>query len=135
MKLKAIFFFIVLIVLLLIFATKREKSSGSEWIDVKLSMDELKRIQCDVDNGHFPGYLDPENVVYEFACSNHFIIKDKSKVHCKKISNNRELFCSLSLVGGKILETILFKPVRQDSTGIWVVKSYRIKKELFKIPF
>ena len=132
---KAIFFFIVLIALLLFFVTMRGKISKSEWIDVELSMDELKRTQCDVDNGHFPGHLDPKNVVYEFAYINHFIIKDKSKVHCKKISNNGELFCSLFLVGGKILKTILFKPVRQDSTGIWVVKSYKIKKELFKIPF
>ena len=100
-----------------------------------MNVDELKRIQDRVDDGHFPGYLDPENVVYEFASSNHLVIDGKSKMHCKKIGNNGELFCSLSLVGGKILETILFKPVRQDSTGIWVVRSYRIKKKLFKTPF
>jgi hypothetical protein len=99
--------------------------SSSGWTYVNLDNAQLQEIQKTVDEGHQPGYLDRENVAYEFISQHNFQVISGAKVECK--DKDDDAICSVKLDNGKTLEMWLTQPVKKGKAGIWVVKAYREK--------
>ncbi|UZN23431.1 hypothetical protein GM182_06100 [bacterium 3DAC] len=112
---------VILFVVVLLFVS----CSSSGWTYINLDNAKLQAIQKSVDEGHQPGYLDKENVAYEFASQHKFHLADGAKVECKE--KGEDFICSVKLKDGKTLELWLTQPVKKGKAGIWVVKAYREK--------
>lgn len=102
--------------------------SEPEPIDTAPSEEKLKEyqeIQNSVDNGHFPGQLDPEEVARDFALTT-LKITDFSKI-CDKIEKNvtgDRATIVFKKDGEPVMEMELNQPVKKGTAGIWAVASW-----------
>jgi len=118
---------ILIISVLLTVSGCKQNSSNVPWIEAHINLDEAKALQSEVDNGHRVGEMDPVQVAYEFLTYKLNItegIKERREIKVERGEKGYRIASS----NGRIVEVILFQPVRTDSTGIWVVKKYRFIK-------
>ncbi len=93
------------------------------YTEIPMDMDKLDVLQAQVDQGHQPGNLDPEQVSREFinqslqidTVINLELQQSKKNIRIYKASNDEQ----------PEIEIYLVQPVRQGSGGIWAVKKYR----------
>lgn len=114
---------ILILSILLTVSGCKQDSSNVLWIEVYINLDEAKTLQSEVDNGHRVGEMDPVQVAHEFLNRKLNIPGDTKRKEIK--AGEGEKGYRLTPSDGRIVEVILFQPVRTDSTGIWVVKKYR----------
>jgi hypothetical protein len=82
----------------------------------------MSALQTEVDDGHRPGELDPEQVTGDFLVYNLAI--PVSNMQDKK-QRNGQSDVTVSLQDGRTVQLVLVQPVRTGSTGIWCVQKYR----------
>ena len=100
-----------------------------KWISTNETKDELKKLQDSVDNGHTPGYLNPQESAMDFIFQSLHITDQISHVD-KEVSNNKKtVICTIQLKSGKLIQLFLDQPVKHDRTGIWYVEKYRFIKK------
>ena len=98
---------------------------------MSVGIGEVKSLQAQVDNGHLVGKLDPIQVSWEFL-TREFLemessFKDKGKPSSVELAEELpEAKIVRATFDDVIVELYLTQPVRQDTTGIWVVEKYRI---------
>lgn len=103
------------------FSTKNQ--SGANWIDVNL--DEAKELQEQVDNGHRVGLLDPQQVAWDFL-TNFLQLKGDIKLVQVEKTDQGLIFKATSQ--SKTIELTLIQPVKNDTTGVWMVQKYRYRE-------
>ncbi len=84
-----------------------------------LSFDDMNALQSEVDNGHYPWRLDPAQTVREYAQSNR-----RGDGEVTDLTETGVWATASYTVGGRVYRVELIRPVRQDGTGAWVVKSF-----------
>jgi len=98
------------------------------WINVSINTEEAKELQKQVDNGHRPGLLDPEQVAREFLSQQLKINGKVSSIQSdKKNIDKGEVNCTVIYEDGTKVKLVLTQPVKKDRTGIWMVKKYLIQ--------
>lgn len=85
----------------------------------KLSFDDMTALQSEVDNGHYPWRLDPQQTLREYAQS-----KNWGYGEITELAGTGVLVNAAYVSDGHIYHVELMKPVRQDETGIWVVRKF-----------
>ena len=115
---------ILILSILLTVSGCKQDSSNVPWVEVYINLDEAKTLQSEVDNGHRVGEMDPVQVAHEFL-NEKLNIREDINEHKEIKAGEGEKGYRLTPSDGRIVEVILFQPVRTDSTGIWVVKKYR----------
>ena len=101
-------------------------TASPAWVQVPIDSAKMSALQTEVDNGHRPGELDPEQVtgdflVYDLAIPGGSTV---SNMQDKK-QRNGQSDVTVSLQDGRTVQLVLVQPVRKDSTGIWCVQKYR----------
>jgi len=115
---------ILILSILLTVSGCKQDSSNVPWVEVNINLDEAKTLQSEVDNGHRVGEIDPVQVAHEFLNRKLNIPGDTKRKEIKAGEGEKGYRLTPSS-DGRMVEVILFQPVRTDSTGIWVVKKYR----------
>lgn len=81
-----------------------------------LSYMQIRDLQRQANNGHFPWRLDPEQVIMSFLSDKGISV---SNIRFPEITNDK-----LKYVDGNI-EIELFKPIDKTENGIWIVRTYK----------
>ena len=97
-------------------------TASPAWVQVPIDSAKMSALQTEVDDGHRPGELDPEQVTGDFLVYNLAI--PVSNMQDKK-QRNGQSDVTVSLQDGRTVQLVLVQPVRKDSTGIWCVQKYR----------
>lgn len=84
-----------------------------------LSLDDITVLQNDVDNGHYLWRLDPTQTILEYANSNNI-----GNGEITELTGTGVLVNASYTTGGDTYLVELFKPIRQNKTGIWVVRVF-----------
>ena len=89
---------------------------------------EVKALQYQVNNGHFPWRLDPKQVIMSFLSAQG---EEVSNIRIPKITSD-----TLTYVYDNV-EIELYKPIDKSENGIWIVRSYKtiIPAEIREISF
>jgi len=98
-------------------AEKTESEAAYENAE-KLSVSELKSLQESVDNGHMPWRLDTEDVITDFIHKEGLAKGTISGLTQTDISASADY-----IAGNNTYHIELFKPIKKDFSGIWVIKS------------
>jgi len=93
------------------------------YTEIPMDMDKLDVLQAQVDQGHQPGNLDPEQVSREFINQSLQIDTDIN-LELQQSEKNIRIY-KASINEQPEIEIYLVQPVRQGSGGIWKVKKYR----------
>ena len=94
---------------------KQNSSEVSQESSEDEHMSEYREIQSDVDNGRQTWRLDPLAVAKETVRGDSYSV----------VSNDGVSEAVINVIKGNItIRVKLFRPVKQDATGIWVVKSF-----------
>lgn len=81
---------------------------------------DIENLQNSVYNGHFPWRTEYKEVIMSFLSGKGEDVENLEIISCKESSDS----CSAEVkVGGSIYRVELFKPIRKNETGIWIVKS------------
>ncbi len=99
----------------------------NKWINVPIDLKKVKLTQIEVDNGHRPGLLDPEQVASDFLY-NQLGIKDKMLSIQLESKKNGEANCLIVYQNGIKVKLNLVQPLRKGPTGIWAVKRYFVPR-------
>ncbi|MCK4776767.1 MAG: hypothetical protein KAS39_00215, partial [Actinomycetia bacterium] len=92
---------------------KQNSSEVSQESSEDEHMSEYREIQSDVDNGRQTWRLDPLAVAKETVRGDSYSV----------VSNDGVSEAVINVIKGNItIRVKLFRPVKQDATGIWVVK-------------
>ncbi len=97
-------------------------TASPAWVQVPIDSAKMSALQTEVDNGHRPGELDPEQVTGDFLVYNLAIPVSNMQV---KKQRNGQCDVTVSLQDGRTIQLVLVQPVRTGSTGIWCVQKYR----------
>lgn len=87
-----------------------------------LIYNQLQSTQLQVDNGHYPWRLDPMQTIREYA--------DRNNLEFGEITELTETGASIDAaytIGGTAYHVELFKPIRQNETGIWIVRRFEAR--------
>lgn len=83
----------------------------------KLTGSDIKKLQADVDNGHYPWRLNPEETAKEYMKNQGFA---EGEITALAGSGAK---CSVTFSSNGLSHIIdLYKPAKQNDEGIWVVK-------------
>ncbi len=99
-------------------------SAGSKSLS-KEDQEKYQKIQDDVDNGHEPGRLDPEEVAMEFASTTlktENFSKSYDKIEKNVTEDHAEIFFKKD--GKSVIKVKLYQPIKKGKGGIWVVTSW-----------
>jgi len=119
----------VILVIMVLFAglfTGCKNKSTVPWNEFNIDSNVVKELQTEVDNGHRVGEMDPVQVTDEFLTYNLGIKGELITGHEEIVAGEGEKGYRSTLSDGRIIEVILYQPIRKDQTGIWVVKRFRI---------
>ncbi|MEQ6375973.1 hypothetical protein RZN25_03950 [Bacillaceae bacterium S4-13-56] len=100
-----------------------------KWQDVERNQEELDAEQKEVDQGHQPGKLDPQDTAFTFV-SQEFGEKGDIQVIQQKMSeslNSSEVYFEI-LVDQTKFHLLLDQPVKLGEAGIWSVFKYSIEQ-------
>ena len=101
-------------------------TASPAWVQVPIDSAKMSALQTEVDNGHRPGELDPEQVTGDFLVYNLAIPGGSTVSNMQdKKQRNGQSDVTVSLQDGRTVQRVLVQPVRKDSTGIWCVQKYR----------
>lgn len=93
------------------------------WISVSYDINEVHQLQKDVDNGHQPGLMDPEQTAWDFAHSDLKVEKIvKSEVRAEKDGTKIVI---ITTGDERTLEVQLVQMAEKGLHGIWTVAGYR----------
>jgi len=95
------------------------------WIQVPIDSAKMSALQTQVDDGHRPGELDPEQVTGDYLVYDLAIPGSTMSSVQEKKQQNGQCNVTVSLQDGRTVQLVLVQPVRKDSTGIWCVQKYR----------
>lgn len=99
------------------------------WVDVERNQEELDAEQKEVDEGHQPGKLDPQDTAFTFISSELQIMGDIQVIQ-QKISesqNSSEVYFEI-LVNQTKVHLLLDQPVKLGKAGIWSVFKYAVEQ-------
>lgn len=90
------------------------KPANAEW----LSFTEMEKLQSEVDNGHYPWRLTPNDVILEFA--------NKQGLSGGEIQNlTKDIAVSADYkYSDDIYKIELYQPIKVNDSGAWVVKNF-----------
>jgi len=101
-------------------------TASPAWVQVPIDSAKMSALQTEVDDGHRPGELDPEQVTGDFLVYNLAIPGGSTVSNMQdKKQRNGQSDVTVSLQDGRTVQLVLVQPVRKDSTGIWCVQKYR----------
>jgi len=100
-------------------------AASPAWIQVPIDSAKMSALQIEVDDGHRPGELDPEQVTGDFLVYDLAIPGSTMSSVQEKKQQNGQCNVTVSLQDGRTVQLVLVQPVRKDSTGIWCVQKYR----------
>jgi beta-lactamase regulating signal transducer with metallopeptidase domain len=106
------------------FSLTNTKSVEEQWTYV-LDLEQEKKLQQEVDNGHRPGKFDPRQVAMEFLM---FDLQVKATMDNLILIDTKEgnKLARVDLENGEdAIELQLVQPVRKGEIGIWAVEKYR----------
>lgn len=102
---------------------KKTVTENVPWISVSYDINEVHQLQKDVDNGHQPGLMDPEQTAWDFAHSDLKVEKIvKSEVRTVKDGTKIVI---ITTGDEKTLEVQLIQLAEKGLHGIWTVIRYR----------
>ena len=87
-----------------------------------LSYAQIKDLQRQVDNGHFPWRLDYEQVIQSFLSGMKIDVAD-GKV--TEFAGDGEKCSAAYYIDGNTYSVELFKPIDKSEHGIWIVRTYK----------
>lgn len=88
-----------------------------------LSYAQMRDLQRQVDNGHFPWRLDYEQVMQSYISGKGYSVEDGSLM---SFAGDGEKCSGVYITGNYNHHIELFKPIDKTEHGIWVVRSYKI---------
>lgn len=88
-----------------------------------MSFAQMKDLQRQVDNGHFPWRLDYEQVMQSYISGKGYTVEDGSLM---SFAGDGEKCSGVYGIGNYRHHIELFKPIDKTEHGIWVVRSYKI---------
>lgn len=100
-------------------------AASPAWIQVPIDSAKMSALQAEVDDGHRPGELDPEQVTGEYLVYDLAIPGSTMSSVQEKKQQNGQCNVTVSLQDGRTVQLVLVQPVREDSTGIWCVQKCR----------
>jgi len=105
-------------------------AASPAWVQVPVDSAKMSALQAEVDDGHRVGFLDPVDVVLTFLTQDLALSASKvGGVQYKKQQNGQYDATAVNLQDGHIvIQLVLVRPVRTDSTGILCVQKYRFVK-------
>lgn len=110
-------------------STARQLAPPVRTGSVSIDLARLNQIQAQVDQGHTPGYLDPEDVVRGAGAPLGLspaadVIRLERLIHLGEGSGTGEAYVYV-LHGGREYVVQLIQPVKTGPAGIWAVNSIR----------
>lgn len=84
-----------------------------------LVYNQIQSIQHQVDNGHYPWRLDPTQTIWEYAHSNNVGYGEITE-----LAGTGVLVSASYTTGGDTYQVEIYKPIRKDETGVWVVRLF-----------
>ena len=88
-----------------------------------MSYAQMRDLQRQVDNGHFPWRLDYEQVMQSYISGKGYTVEDGSLMD---FAGDGEKCSGVYGIGNYRHHIELFKPIDKTEHGIWVVRSYKI---------
>lgn len=102
---------------------KKTFTENVPWISVCYDINEVHQLQKDVDNGHQPGLIDPEQAAWDFVHSDLKVEKIvKSEVRAEKDGTKIVI---ITTGDERTLEVQLVQMAEKGLHGIWTVIRYR----------
>lgn len=95
-----------------------------------LTYTQIKALQYQVDNGHFPWRLDYDQVIKAFLSGENIDVADEKII---SFAGDGEKCSATYSVEGNTYIVELFKPIDKSEHGIWVVRNYEPPVEPAKI--
>lgn len=90
------------------------KPVNAEW----LSFTEMEKLQSEVDNGHYPWRLNPNDVILEFANE-----KGLSGGEIQNLSKDIAISAEYKY-NNDIYKIKLYQPIKVNDSGVWIVKNF-----------
>ena len=102
---------------------KKALTENVPWTSVNYDINKVQQLQKDVDNGHQPGLMDPEQVSWDFAHSDLKVEKImKSELKAEK-NGTKTVIITTGVE--RMLEVQLVQLAEKGIHGIWTVIRYR----------
>lgn len=92
-----------------------------------MSYAQMKDLQRQVDNGHFPWRLDYEHVMQSYISGKGYGVEDGSLM---SFAGDGEKCSGVYAIGNYRHHIELFKPIDKTEHGIWIVRSYKLVEPL-----
>ena len=92
-----------------------------------MSYAQIKDLQRQVDNGHFPWRLDYEQVMQSYISGKGYGVEDGSLM---SFAGDGEKCSGVYAIGNYRHHIELFKPIDKTEHGIWIVRSYKLVEPL-----
>ena len=92
-----------------------------------MSYAQMKDLQRQVDNGHFPWRLDYEQVMQSYISGKGYGVEDGSLM---SFAGDGEKCSGVYAIGNYRHHIELFKPIDKTEHGIWIVRSYKMVEPL-----
>lgn len=104
---------------------KKALTENVPWISVNYDINKAQQLQKNVDNGHQPGLMDPEQTAWDFAHSDLKVEKIvKSELKAEKDGTETVI---ITAGDERMLEVQLVQLAKKGAGGIWTVIRYRYK--------
>ena len=102
---------------------KKVLTENVPWISVNYDLNKVQQLQKDVDNGHQPGLMDPEQTAWDFAHSDLKVEKImKSELKTEKDGTETVI---ITTGDERMLEVQLVQLTEKGIHGIWTIIRYR----------